>query len=73
MMINLENKIDLKELEYSELEDFLINMGEKRFRAQQIFKWLNSGVTSFDEMTDISKQLREQLAELKRTIYQCLR
>lgn len=64
MMINLENKIDLKGLEYSELEDFLINMGEKRFRAQQIFKWLNSGVTSFDEMTDISKQLRERLAEL---------
>ena len=37
------------------------NLGEKKFRAKQIFVWLSRGVTSFDEMTDISKQLREKL------------
>ena len=41
-----------------ELENFLAEMGEPRFRAKQIFHWLQSGVTDFDEMTDISKALR---------------
>ena len=44
-----------------ELENFLAEMGEPRFRAKQIFHWLQSGVTDFDEMTDISKALRERL------------
>ncbi len=56
--------IDLKDLEYSELEEFLLGMGEKKFRALQIFKWLNAGVTDFDEMTDISKSLRARLSEV---------
>ena len=55
--------INLKDLTYDELKIFLENMGEKAFRAGQIFKWLHSGVTSFDEMTDISKELRARLAE----------
>lgn len=53
--------INLKDLEYSELEDFLIGLGEKKFRTAQIYKWLHQGVTDFDEMTDISKALREKL------------
>lgn len=53
--------INLKDLEYSELEDFLIGLGEKKFRTAQIYKWLHHGVTDFDEMTDISKALREKL------------
>ena len=44
-----------------ELENYLSEMGEPRFRAKQIFHWLQSGVTDFDEMTDISKALRERL------------
>ena len=56
--------INLKDLEYKELEEFLLAMGEKKFRAAQIFKWLHLGVTSFDEMTDISKTLREKLREV---------
>lgn len=56
--------IDLKDLEYSELEEFLLGMGEKKFRALQIFNWLNAGVTDFDEMTDISKSLRARLSEV---------
>ena len=38
-------------------------MGEKPFRSSQIFRWLNSGVRSFDEMTNLSKPLRAKLAE----------
>ena len=55
--------IDLKDFDYKELEDYLIGLGEKRFRAAQIYKWLHMGVESYDEMTDISKQLREKLKE----------
>lgn len=53
--------IDLKDFEYKELEEYLISIGEKKFRAAQIYKWLHMGVRSYDEMTDISKQLRERL------------
>lgn len=56
--------IDLKDFEYKELETFLIEHGEKKFRAAQIFKWLQQGVTSYDEMTDLSKALREKLKEI---------
>lgn len=56
--------IDLKDFEYHELEEFLIGLGEKKFRASQIFKWLHLGVADYDEMTDISKQLREKLKEV---------
>ncbi|MBQ6906773.1 MAG: 23S rRNA (adenine(2503)-C(2))-methyltransferase RlmN [Clostridia bacterium] len=53
--------IDLKDLEYSELCDFVENLGEKKFHAKQIFSWLSKGIEDFDEMTDISKELREKL------------
>ncbi len=54
--------INLKDLTYDELVQFIENLGEKKFRSKQIFVWLSRGVTSFDEMTDISKQLREKLS-----------
>lgn len=38
-------------------------MGQPAYRAQQIFKWLHRGISSFDEMSDISKQLRTLLSE----------
>lgn len=56
--------IDLKDFSYKELEDFLVDMGEKKFRAAQIFKWLHQGVTDYDEMTDLSKALREKLRQI---------
>ena len=55
--------IDLKDLEFFELEEILKELGEPKFRAKQIFAWLHKGVESFDEMTNISKQTREKLAE----------
>ncbi len=38
-------------------------LGEKKFRAAQIYKWIMSGVTDFEEMTDIPKSLREKLLD----------
>lgn len=54
---------DLKDLEYDELTEYLISIGEKKFRAGQIFSWLHKGVESYDEMTDLSKSIREKLKE----------
>ena len=54
--------INLKDLTFEELKAFIADLGEKPFRAGQIFSWLHRGVTSFDEMTDISVSLRSKLA-----------
>ncbi len=57
-------------------EDFLA-LGEPKFRAGQVFSWLHRGVRSFDEMTNLSKALREKLKgqyELNYpTVARCLR
>ena len=53
--------IDLKDFEYDELIQYLISIGEKKFRAEQIFSWLHKGVASYDEMTNLSKATREKL------------
>lgn len=55
--------INIRDLYYEELEEKLVEMGEKKFRAKQIFSWLYKGVESFDEMTDISKELIQKLKE----------
>ncbi len=46
-----------------ELQTEMKELGEKPFRAKQIFQWLNQGVRSFDEMTNLSKPLRAKLEE----------
>ena len=56
--------INLKDLTYDELEKFITDIGEPKFRCKQIFTWIGRGVNSFDEMTDISKTLRAKLAEI---------
>ncbi len=53
--------VDLKDFEYNGLETFLKEHGEPKFRAEQIFSWLHKGVTSYDEMTNLSKASREKL------------
>ena len=54
---------DLKSMNIPELERFLGELGEPRFRAKQIFRWMHRGASSFEEMTDLSKGLREKLKE----------
>ena len=56
-------KQDIKSLLPEELKRQLVEMGEKAFRARQVFTWLHRGVTSFDQMTDLSAALRSRLDE----------
>ena len=57
-------KIDIKSMNVNELEDLLKELGEPKFRAKQIFDWLHAKqVDSFEEMTNLSKGLREKLSE----------
>lgn len=64
-MTTLSSKVNLLGLSPKELEDFFESIGEKRFRATQVLKWLHQyGASSFDEMTNISKSLREQLKQV---------
>ena len=44
-----------------ELEADFAALGEQKFRAGQVFQWLSRGVRDFDEMTNLSKALREKL------------
>lgn len=58
------NKIDIKNLSKEELTKALIEIGEEPYRAGQIFRWLyKTGVKSFDEMTDLGKDLRDKLKD----------
>ena len=52
---------DLKSMTLPEMTGFLQSLGEPAFRGKQVFTWLHRGVTSFDEMTNLSKALREKL------------
>ena len=57
-------KIDIKNYSLPELEQFLSGKGKERFRATQIFKWLyQKDAGSFAEMSNLSKDLREELEE----------
>ena len=57
-------KLDIKSMNITELEDLLKELGEPKFRAKQIFDWLHAKqVESFEEMTNLSKGLRENLSE----------
>ena len=57
------NKVDLLSLTKAGLYQFIESIGEKKFRGKQIFEWLHRGVKSFDEMTNLSKELRDKLNE----------
>jgi len=55
--------MNLKSLTESELAELFKNMGEPAFRAGQVYSWLQKGIDSYDEMTNVSKALRTRLAE----------
>lgn len=68
--------INLKDLQLQELENFIKELGEPKFRAKQVFGWMYKdtgksngssggpgGVTDFDQMTNVPKALREKLVE----------
>ena len=53
---------NIKEYNLDELQNELLALGEKKYRAEQIFKWIYvDKVKEFDEMTNLSIELREKL------------
>ncbi len=57
-------KPDLLSMTRGELEEFLVSLGEPRFRAKQIFSWLHEKrVHSFEEMTNLPLSLRTMLSQ----------
>ena len=52
---------DLKSMTLEEMTEALKAMGQPAFRGKQVFTWLHKGVTSFDEMTNLPKDLRDKL------------
>lgn len=57
------NKIDIRSMSFDELSAVVSTLGQPSFRTGQIFSWLQSGVTHWDEMTNIPAVLRAKLAE----------
>ena len=57
-------KTNIKDLTKTELIDWMQEQGEKRFRAVQVFQWLyNKKIGSFEEMQNVSKAVRQKLAD----------
>jgi len=52
---------DIKSMTQAEMTAFFKEMGEPAFRAKQVFCWLRKGARSCDEMSNLSKALREKL------------
>ena len=53
---------NIKDFNLDELQEELVSIGEKKYRAEQIFKWIYvEKVKEFDEMTNLSLELREKL------------
>ena len=54
---------DLRSMTPEELTAWCKNLGQPAFRGKQLFQWFSRGVTSVDEMTDLPKSLREEVAK----------
>ena len=55
---------NIRHLSYADLEAFLLSVGEKKFRAKQVWEWLwQKHAHSFADMTNLSKELRQKLGE----------
>ena len=58
----MQIKKDIRKLNLEDLENHLNSIGEKSFRAKQIYEWLwKKNAHNFDDMTNLSKKLREEL------------
>ena len=66
---------NIKDYNIEELKQEFVELGEKPYRAEQVFKWIyQDNVTSFDEMTNLSLDLREKLKQnYSLCIYKILR
>ena len=59
---NTQNKVDLLSLSLEEMEAFVLSLGEPKYRAKQIFVPIHKGISP-DEITNISKALKQKLSE----------
>lgn len=57
------DKADIKSMYYEELEAFVKELGEPKFRTGQLFKWLHTGTEDFGSMTNLPVSLRDKLSE----------
>ena len=63
-------KEDLKSMSLEELQGFMANIGEAKFRAKQVFEWIHKKqADSFSDMTNLSKNLREKLEKEAKLSY----
>ena len=61
--------VDISSLSFEGLNAFITSLGEKPFRAKQLYRWLHQrGAVSFDEMTDLSKDFRAKLKTVARIV-----
>ncbi len=66
-MKNYSDKQDLSDMSLEDIEDFISHLGKEKYRARQIMKWMyRFGVSSFDEMTNLSKVFRQEIKEIAR-------
>lgn len=56
-------KNDIASLDYGSLAAYIAECGLPKYRTEQIFRWISRGVLSFDDMTDLPKDLRLKLAD----------
>ena len=61
-LVDCSGKQDLKSMTEEELKAFLAGLGEKPFRARQLYQWIHEKLAgSFEEMSSLSKELRGKL------------
>ncbi len=64
-VVDNSNKVNLLGMTRKELQTYFETIGEKKFRAAQVMKWIHQlGVTDFNEMTNLAGSLREKLSRL---------
>ena len=69
-VIDTDTRINLANMDKRSMEKFFLDIGEKPFRATQVIHWIHhQGVTEFDNMTNLSKPLRERLVETARITF----
>ncbi|WP_133140390.1 23S rRNA (adenine(2503)-C(2))-methyltransferase RlmN [Legionella genomosp. 1] len=61
----MTSKINLLNFNYQQMQNFFLELGEKKFRAQQVMQWIHqAGYHDFSQMTNLGKALRERLSQI---------
>ncbi|KTD47950.1 Fe-S containing enzyme [Legionella quinlivanii] len=61
----MTSKINLLNFNYQQMQNFFLELGEKKFRAQQVMQWIHqAGYHDFAQMTNLGKALRERLSQI---------